>query len=491
LAITPANILLTDPSSEWLRIAIPLVLERDLTTSDRIAASTAGDESSVYRLGSTEVLRVTVQERSGGFEIDSTISDVATQRNRRVISVQGPDLLSELNDLATQIDSRATAFSTRSEKALQAFSAATSSANLQLKIQRWRDAIAADPSFGAPYCALANTLASLHNSEAVTVLNDGESHRASFTALDRAQFDLVRAKLRSAPLKTQVESATALVKLTPNDSDALAALASALFLEGRAGEAERLMTRAIQLSPDNPAFRQQLATGLMGNRQFVQAEKILTSLISNPVSVSQLAFCALLAGDTTRANGIYEKFLSTVTNPAAKVFLQASWQAFTGRLDQAIDQLGAAHFNDTRLTVLARNEIVLWQIMAKRPADAKATAANAGPLAQLLANGAPTPEVWRTKVDAFPDENAKNTLRAYGLFLYGFYGQAAECWHALEEASGGTDLRARVMLAASLRLAGKTEEARKILVQPFIPDLSDYYAALSFTQLRSLLAQAE
>jgi hypothetical protein len=277
------------------------------------------------------------------------------------------------------------------------------------------------------------------------------------------------------------------VKLTPNDSDALAVFASALFLQGRSGEAERLMGRAIQISPDNPDFRQQLATGLMESRQFAQAEKTLASLTSNPANFSQLAFCVLLGGDAGRANGIYAKFLSTVANPSAKVFLQASWQAFTGHLDQAILQLGVAHFSDPRLTVLARNQIVLWQIMAKRPDDAKATAAAAGPIARLLAGGAPDAEAWLANVDAFPDENARNTLRAYGLFLYGFYGPAAESWKALEEASGGTDLRARAMLAASLRLAGKAEEGHKILVQPFVPEFSDYYAAVSFTQLRSLL----
>jgi Flp pilus assembly protein TadD len=490
LAILPANVLLTDISSEWLRLAIPLVLQRDLATSVSIITSIAGDQSSVYQLGGTETLRVTIEERSGEFEIDSTIRDVATQRNRRSISVQGSDLLSELNGLAKQIDTRASQFSTRSQKALEAFSAGISSADVQLKTQKLRDAIAADPSFGAAYCALANALASVHSPDALTILNTGESRRASFTVLDQAQFDLVQAKLRSAPLDKQVESARALVKLTPNDADATAALASALFLEGQSGEAERLMTHAIQINPENPAFHQLSAVGLMENRQFAQAEKVLSGLTSNPLTFSQMAFCVLLAGNNNRANGLYEKFLTTVTNPAAKIFLQASWQTFTGHLDEAIHQLGAAHFGDPRLTALARNQIVLWEIMAKRFADAKVTAIGAGPVAVLLASGAPTAEAWRSKVDAFSDQNAKDTLRAYGLFLYGFYAQAAESWNAIEMASGGTDLRARTMLAASLRLAGKTEQARKILVQPFVPDFSDYYAAVSFTQLRLLLGQA-
>ncbi len=490
LAVLPANVLLVDPSSEWLRQAIPLVLERDLATSAGVIASVAADESSVYRLGSAEVLRVTVQERSGGFDIDSTITDVATQRNRRAISVQGSDLLSELNGLASQIDARATQFSTKSQKSLEAFSAGISSSDIHVKIQRLHDAIDIDPSFGAAYCALANALASVHSAEAVNVLNSGESHRPAFTPLDRAQFDLVQAKLRAAPLSRQVESAAVLVKLTPNGSDALAALASALFLKGQSGEAARLMKRAIQISPDDTALRQQLATGLMESRQFAQAEKVLTGLTSNAAAFSQMAFCVLLGGDTGRATAIYKQFLNTVTNPAARIFLQAFWQAFTGHLDDAIRELGTAQFNDRRLSVLARSQVVLWQIMAKRPDQAKATATDAGPIAGLLATGATSAEAWTAKTDAISDENAKNTLRAYGLFLYGFYAQAAVAWSAIEQHSGGTDLRARAMLAASLRLAGKTEQANKILVQPFVPDFSDYYAAVSFIQLRSLLGQA-
>ena len=490
LAIPPANVLVGDVSSEWLRLAVPLVLQRDLATSAGLAASMAEDESSVYRLGATETLRVTIQERSGKFEIDSALSNVSTQRSTKAISVRGPDLLSDLNSLAKQIDGQAAEFSTRSDRALKAFSAAVSAADIQVKTRRLRDAIEADPSFGAAYCALIDTLAGVHSSDTATVLNQGESRRASFTALDRAQFDLLRAKLLPAALGDQAKSAAALVKLTPNDPEALAALGSLLFLQGQLEEAERMMARAIQISPNNPVLQQQLAFGLMENRQFARAEKVFSSLSANPAGIAQLAFCVLLDGDVSRANEIYAKFLTTVPNPAGKTFLQAAWQAFTGHLDEAIHQLGAGQFSDSHLTLLAKNQIVLWQIMANRHDDAQMTASSAGPMAKLLAEGAPNADAWRSKVDAFPERNARDSLRAYGLFLHGFYNQAAESWKAIADASGDTDLRARAMLAASLRLAGKPQEARRILVQPFVPDLSGYYAAVSFAQLRSLLVQA-
>lgn len=388
------------------------------------------------------------------------------------------------------MDNLATPFGTRDLRALKAFSAAVSSGDIQVKTQRLRDAIETDSSFGAAYYALIDTLAGVHSPATATVLSQGELHRASFTILDRAQFDLLRARLLPAVLGEQVKTAAALVKLTPNDSEALAAWGSLLFLQGQLQEAERAMAHAIQISPNTPLLQQQLALGLMESRQFVRAEKVFSGLTGNAAGISQLAFCVLLGGDVSRANEIYAKFLTTVPNPAGKVFLQAAWQAFTGHLDEAIHQLGVAQFSDSRLTTLAKNQLVLWQIMANRYGDAKTTAASADPMAKLLADGASSAEAWRSKVDAFPDKNARDSLRAYGLFLYGFYNQAAESWKGIADASGDTDLRARAMLAASLRLAGKPQELRKILVQPFVPDLSGYYAAVSFAQLRSLLGQA-
>ncbi len=474
-----------------MRLAVPLVLSVDLSASRNLTSSVATSESEVYQLGANATLRTTVQRLSNRLDLQAVIADVTTQQNREAFDIKGTsaNLASQLDELARHVDPQATSFSTHSERALESFVLSISSSGAQ-KVQYLKDAVDADPSFGLAYVALADSLAGAKSPEANAVLEQAGSHSASFTALDRARFDLLRTRLAHAPLDDQTTAATALVKLVPNDPQALGALAASLFLQGRAAEAERFMNRALQISPQNADLREQLADGLIETGQFAQAEKVLQSLTANAGTLPKLAACILLEGDSQRANNTFQRFLSSVSNADAKALLSASWQALSGHRETAIEQLARTTFTDPRAGALAKSQLVLWLLLNKNYAAAKQVAARAGPLAVLLAAGAPSADVWESKVQSFPEDSAKTALDAYGLFLHGFYPDAAEAWQRIERRSGGTDLPARAMLAASLRLAGKSDDAHKVQVQPFLPDFNDFYAVVSFSQLRSLLGQA-
>ena len=408
---------------------------------------------------------------------------------KRCFRCQGPSssLASQLDELAKRIDPQATRFSTHNERALESFALSISSSGPQ-KVQHLKQAIGADPSFGLAYLALADSLAGTGSPELNGVLENGASHRSSFTPLDQARFDLLSRRLSHASVADQASAAAALVKLLPNDPEALSGLASALFLQGRGAEAERFISRALETNPENANLRQQLAAGLVETGQFSRAEKVLQTLAGSPAVLPQLAACILLAGDAQRANGTFQKFLASVPNPDAKTLLAASWQALSGHRETAISQLMNARFSDSRIGAFAKNQLVLWLLMDKNYQAAKQLAATAGPVAVLLASAPQSVEAWRSKLNTLPDEKVREAAEAYGLFLHGFYPQAADAWRQIEQRSGGADLPARAMLAASLRLAGRTEDARKIPVQPFLPDFNDFYAAVSFSQLRSLLA---
>ena len=82
----------------------------------------------------------------------------------------------------------------------------------------------------------------------------------------------------------------------------------------------------------------------------------------------------------------------------------------------------------------------------------------------------------------------KEPIMAYGFFLRGNYDDAVKAWQKVSDASHGDDMRARVMLAASLDRAGKSG-GPKIVLMPFTPELADIYSAISFTELRRLLAK--
>ncbi len=494
VAILPANILIADPASEWMRMAIPLVLEQDLATAQDLVVAAVSGESAAYQIGAANVLRTSATTRSSRFFLDASLIDVPTELSQKSFSESSPSLIYTLDAVAKRIDRRATPFSTHDQRALQAFATGLSSSDPAAKVQKLKDAVAADPSFGLGYIVLVQTLGASNGPDAVAAFHDGEAHRALFSAPDKVRFDLLGSRLLREPLSAQASAAASVVKVIPNSTEGLASLASNLFLLGRGAEAEPFMRRALQLNPDEANLRQQFASGLIAVKEFAKAEKILRGLTSNPAFVPQLAFCILLEGDEARANKVFDGFVSSVGNPDVKILLRATWQALAGNRQEAIRQLRSAQFTDPRVTALAQGQVVVWQLLDKQNKAAREVGAAANPVAAMLAAGASSADEWRQRVDNVPATIATPEMRSAllrnGYFLLGFYPEAAQAWEAVDKQAGGADLPSRTMLAASLKGAGKADQAKKVLVQPFLPDLADFYNAVPFSQLRLLLGQA-
>lgn len=495
VAILPGNILIADSASEWMRAAVPLVLEQDLATSRDLAAAAVAGDSGAYQMGVAGILRVSVETRSNRFLLDASLADAPATRSTAALSASASSLISALDTLAKHIDSQAANFSTHNPLALEAFADGLSSSDPALKVQKLKNAIAADPGFGLGYIVLIQTLGASNNPETAVILQDAEAHRALFTAPDRVRFHLLRSRFLREPLPAQASAAESVVRLIPNSTEGLTSLAASLFLLGRGEEAETFMNRALQLNPGQAALDQQFASGLIAVQQFARAEKILTGLTSNPAYLPQLAFCILLEGDAARAGKVFDRFVGSVGNPDAKLLLRATWQALSGNRQDAIRQLATAQFTDARVDSLAKGQIVVWQLLDNRNGPArKVRTAAADPFTVMLAEGASSADEWRQKVDSVAATTATPEIRSAllrnGYFLLGFYPEAAQTWAAVDKQAGGIDLAARAMLAASLKASGKTDQASKVLVQPFLPDLADFYNAVPFTELRRLLGQA-
>ncbi len=240
--------------------------------------------------------------------------------------------------------------------------------------------------------------------------------------------------------------------------------------------------------------------GLLETRRFADAEKILLGIDNNANILPALAVCIFLEGDVNRADIVFNRYLSLrpPNDPVAPLF-RATWLAISGRTAKGIDSLQSANFTDAGLRSLALSQTAVWQLMQGDVAGAKKSAASASQidrrpasfaaLALLLTRGDVSTAQWRGQVDAFPvNDQLRQTLLGYGYFLNRHYAEAAQLWQQILERSGGGDLRARAMLAASLDGAGKAGEAQKILVEPFVPDLGDLYAAVSFDQMHRLLS---
>jgi cytochrome c-type biogenesis protein CcmH/NrfG len=112
----------------------------------------------------------------------------------------------------------------------------------------------------------------------------------------------------------------------------------------------------------------------------------------------------------------------------------------------------------------------------------------------LLPEGTPAANLLRTQWEAISRRSTQPTplpaaplLPGYSAFLSGHFEEAARFWQNIVQQTGDADLRARAMLAASLNGAGRTEDANKTLVMPFVPDLSDGGIAIAFNQMRQRL----
>jgi cytochrome c-type biogenesis protein CcmH/NrfG len=502
LAVLPANVLIAAPASEWLRVAAPLVLQQDLTTSRRLFLSAVNDESAAYQIGATEIVRTTIENREGHISIQADLTTTATQQNREVIQVAGPSsagFLPPLNALAKRLDERASSFSTTNDRALQAFTGAAEAQTLQSRAQLLTDALGVDPAFGLAHIVLAELAVQAGPQNVPSVLANANAHRQAFTPIDRARWDALAARLSHAPLAQQANADSAVLQLAPNDLDTLAALGSVRFLQNDAQAGQRLFASALALNHTNLTLQRQLAEGLFQTRKFADAEKIFVSLDNNPTVLPQLAVCILLEGDTARANAVFEKFIASrpPTDPFGPL-IRANWFSISGRTSAAVDSLRNTNFPDPAVRAIAESQLAILQLQKQDAAAAKASAATAmhsdprpasfGVIAVLLASGDAPPDKWRAQVDssALAGE-AKQAVLGYGLFLNGHYAEAAQLWQQVDRQSGDADLRARAMLAASLDQAGRSAEARQVVVQPFMPDLGDLYAGIPFHEMCRLL----
>ena len=110
-------------------------------------------------------------------------------------------------------------------------------------------------------------------------------------------------------MSQRTAAAEALLKVAPNDIDGLSIVSGIHFLNGDVNGAVEALNRAIELNPGNPNLKAQLAEGLVQNKRFADAEKVLAKLDKNPGALAELAVVILLEGDVTGATKPPSDFL--------------------------------------------------------------------------------------------------------------------------------------------------------------------------------------
>lgn len=475
-----------------MRLGIPIAVQYDLAPSSNLIAAFVHGMSGAYQMEATAVLRTTVEEQPGGrVHIQAVVTDGSTQRNRQIVEADAPseaNLIPALNSVVKQISASSTRFSTSDIRALEAFTAAANTSDLQTRVHHLRNAIDVDPRFGLAYMLLLNTLSVTGEHNAEQVVSEVTSRQNNFTPLDLARLREIIARLQHEGLAAREKAGSAVLKLAPNDVDTLVALGVGRFLQGDADGGRRLLGRALELSPGNENIRQDLARGLIQTKHYQDAEKLIT----NP---TDLAICLLLQGNVPQANAMIEKVIGSLSGGELKTLFRANWLAISGQLDDAIESVEGGTLGNRAVQSAGLVQVAFWQSMRRDFAGAKKSAARASELngargslakiAQLLTQAGEPAAQWRHEVEsASLDGVSARTLLGYGFFLYGHYAESIDVWQQILRESGDTDLHARAMLAASLDGAGHADEARKIRVQPFIPEFGDIYAPISFNEMR-------
>jgi tetratricopeptide (TPR) repeat protein len=483
-----------------MKIGVPLVLQQDLASAYSVSPSLVATESNASQLGSQDVLRTKIESRQGKIHIEATLFDLASQKNTATNHVQADslaDLLSAVNTLAKRIDEHASDFSTKNVEVIKDFASAAQNSNPQQKVDLLQKTVATDHSFGLGYLLLVEMLSSVGPQATKPVIDQAQANRNSFTPIDQARWILIMSRVSREPLGKQSLAAESVLKVAPNDLDALALVGGIKFLSGDGSGGDQAMSRAIALSPNNANLQGQYAQGLLESKRFKDAENILAKIQNSPAVLSQLASCILLQGDVVRAGTVAEQFLKSVNNAELQTVLRGSWLEVTGQRQKALDLLETTKFTNLSVKAIALGEAAIFRFRAKdvegaKKASALALAADNRPgsfssVVNLLINAnLPAPE-WRKQVEAAGlSPQVKEPVIGYGLFLNGHFDDAAQAWRQILDHSNGTDLRARAMLASSLDKAGKAGEAQKLKVLPFALEFGDLYGAISFDEMRRL-----
>ncbi|HYP05779.1 MAG TPA: hypothetical protein VER03_06050 [Bryobacteraceae bacterium] len=388
-----------------------------------------------------------------------TIRDEADQRTIRTLHARGKDVLVLASMLASQLVAKPVPYTTASSEAVR-----------ELYAGKPEAAVALDPKFGAAQLALVEALRrGGKNEEAQKAI--AAARTANLSPVERAQLEALTAqtpKDRSEALLRAAQSARGDLAMW------LSAAEAAMTAKDHAGAAEAYR-RATLLDPENIAYWNSLAyaEGFAGNldaakqsiaqyqklqprdanaydsmgeiyfyegrfgeaeEQFLRAFEMDNSRLGGGEAY-RAALAAYLAGDKVKAAANFNRYLN-FRKQQKDAFLglrEAIWLYSTGRADAARQKAAA------ELTPAAKSQIAIWDAVEGKGAA------------------------------SFGD---RQEFSGWKLIATGQYAEAAEYWKKVYDGSSvsaGGD--ARVLLAFSLRKAGRTSDSDALMAKWPLPPM--------------------
>jgi len=433
MAIAPANVLISDPGAEWMKIGVPLVLQQDLMSSQFVSPAMVSDEANTAEVGAQDILRIKLEDKQGKIHIGATVVDAKTQKTTATEDLDAASmsaLIPALDKLAKSLDPSAGEFSTKNTEALKLLTSAGSEQHPQERFEQLKKATTMDPNFGMAQFFLVQMIASSGQNNFQGPLAEAKAHLANFPPYEKARFQFLASQLERAPLSQRTAAVENLLKVAPNDLDALSLISNIRFLNGDTDGGVQAINKAIQLNPGNANLKVELAEGLVQGKRFAEAEKVLAKLDKNPAALVELSQVILLEGDVKRATDTAEKFIVALPNVDSQNLVRATWAELSGDKTKALALAQTTKFSVPQIQGMALAEATVWQLLDKNFAGAQKTAevgmkASAQPtpftiLSSLLVSGDQSADDWRKRIDASQANPAmKQTILAYGFFLNG------------------------------------------------------------------------
>jgi Tfp pilus assembly protein PilF len=445
------------------------------------------------------------------------IEDPRTHRILRVlqpVTAPASDPAAAGNALVRQIWPQAPPYPVRNPAALEAYAESIEAPDAEGIERCARQAIAADPDFGAPYLVLAELHAQRQDRAGVAaILQSAAARGPALGQADRARLEVIAAGA-AGNVPARERALAAVVRLSPNDPAAWRGLAEIAEARRQPAQALQAYQRALAIEPEDVNSWNQLAysAAAAGNLATAMAalRRYQTLRPSDPNSLDSMgdvnvmvghfkegeqfylaaikmspgfyegadfykaAMARLMTGDVAGADALFNQY------PAAARH-RTEWLWVSGRRRQAYQALMAeapAMAGDVQARAYA--ELAIWSMFLEDRSAAARFARQAGagagqasaPLAALSAFLASPPlpaEAWTARATQFfpngPDgtSRAQDMALAYGLLFDGKFPAAAAVLRRIYSASAAPDNSTAIELGWALLETGNLDEAAPLL----------------------------
>ncbi|MBI3280075.1 MAG: tetratricopeptide repeat protein [Acidobacteria bacterium] len=528
IALLPFENLSSDTSLDWVGPAAAGMLGAQLTGAGNLQPVVVESVRDVPARGVTLVLHGYFTLLDGQIRLHGSLRETAVSRTIRQIEAAGPrsgGVLPLLERFARQLSPQAKPLPTRSEEAARTFWTAASLQDRSAIIAHLRQAVAADPAFGAAWQALVQALVAGGDTAAArAALDQARAHAGRFDAMERARLDLLRATVENDP-KARLKALTELARLAPAEAGLWRSLGDLRLLQKDYPGAVEAFERALKIEPKNIALWNTLgyahayagdlvaavrnfeeyrrlapndanALDSLGEvhflyRRFGEAEKyFLQAHEKNAAMMAggdlyRAALSRFLAGDRAGADRhitSYLTFRKQRGDPLLNLH-EALWEHATGRREQAVSRL--QRFTERKdlpgdAAAAAAAQLAIFRLEsgefdraseAARVAFEKSTTPavrNLAVICRFLAEPRASVSAWREAAATLFRAPAlapfRNQVTGYALLFHRRFAEAVPVWKQIyDETHPNVIGDAQVMLAWACAGSGDIERAQAFL----------------------------